>query len=651
MAGRINTERAVEDELRVRPSGGRRQTGGAGSGHWEFRGKGASRRLSRLGRRGIGDKSGGDPRQQRVVVKAAYTVHKSGGARGVMAAHTRYLARDSASLDGREGRFYDAREENVDARQRVRAWEADRHHFRFIVSPENAAEIDRRPGGLAGYVREVMTWVERDLGTTLEWVAITHHNTDDLHAHVLVRGRKADGTDLVIPRPYLQHGMRQAAGEIATRWIGPRSAEQVSEAGRREVTANRYTPLDATIERRLDGDRRLRLSAEGPEDGPHRRRVAARLTHLETLGLATRDRHGRWTVDADLRQTLRDLAERDDILKNLYPKLGPRAGSADRYGGESIAGRVVGRGSHDELRDQRYLAVQDVAGRLHYVLPANPRALGPLEEGGVVRVAGADPRLARTDARIAEVARANGGRYTAEAMRNTLPAGLSAADADGLIGSYDRRLRTLQKAGVAVPTEGGWTVADPDALARGDTARSRRGHGVVEVVSARAVAGQADAAAWTWLDRQLYLRSAGKPTALPFDSALEAAAAARQRWMVEHGHATVADGRYALVPRAQDALREQEWRAESAGLQHRFGGSPERVRPGGQAGGTYRGMVALHAGLYAAVTDGGRLHLVPVERVPPLTPDATVRVNVSAAGRGILVADAGRFASRDAGRG
>ena len=157
MAGRINTDRVVEDELKVRPGGGRRQPGGASRGHWEFRGKGVGRRLHRLGRRRSGGKSGTDPRQQRVVTKAAYTVHKANSARGVLAAHARYLARSSASLDGRQGRFYDAAQEGGDAKPLAAAWAADRHHFRFIVSPENGAEVARRPGKLSGTVREVMT--------------------------------------------------------------------------------------------------------------------------------------------------------------------------------------------------------------------------------------------------------------------------------------------------------------------------------------------------------------------------------------------------------------------------------------------------------------------------------------------------------------
>src|SRR5690606_12263843 len=103
---------------------------------------------------------------------------------------------------------------------------------------------------------------------------------------------------------------------IATRWIGERTAEQVNEALQEEVRAERFTPLDAVIERQLDGDHRLRLRSQGRlADDELRRRVAGRLQHLEQMGLATRDRHGRWTVDGELKRKLRELAFRGDIIK------------------------------------------------------------------------------------------------------------------------------------------------------------------------------------------------------------------------------------------------------------------------------------------------------------------------------------------------
>ncbi len=460
MKSRLTTMREIEDELKIRAGRRRRQSAGD---HWEFKGRigSVTQWMYRVGKRSVSRRAGaGDPQQQRVVIKASYTVPKPGEARGVLRAHLTYLARDSASLDGKTGRFYDATEEKVDARARVREWEEDRHHFRFIISPERADQIERQSGGLRDYIRELLAQAERDLGTKLDWLAINHHNTDDPHAHVLFRGKRRDGTDLVIPSPYIKHGMRQAAQEIATRWIGPRTAEQVRESMQKELSAQRYTALDAVIERHVDGERRLRLSGKG-ELAKDRlpRRVAARLQHLERLNLAGRNRLGRWTVDAELKPRLRDLAQRNDIIKSLYAKLGPRSGAVAFYQGAELTGRVVSMGSHDELRDRRFLAVEDGQGRVLYVRPVNPHALRVLEEGSLVRL------------------------HPAQSQRQS-----------------ENEQRTMQG-----------------------------GYGIVEVLSAHSIQSQVEAEAWTWLDRQLHLRSLGKETTVTSDPALQQAAESRQR--------------------------------------------------------------------------------------------------------------------------
>ena len=61
----------------------------------------------------------------------------------------------------------------------------DRHHFRFIVVPKDAAEL----GDLKAFTRGLMAQAERDLGTKLDWVAVDHWNTAQSHIHVLVRGK------------------------------------------------------------------------------------------------------------------------------------------------------------------------------------------------------------------------------------------------------------------------------------------------------------------------------------------------------------------------------------------------------------------------------------------------------------------------------
>jgi hypothetical protein len=64
-------------------------------------------------------------------------------------------------------------------------------------------------------------------GTSLDWVAVDHWNTDNPHIHVLVRGRADDGQDLVISRDYISQGFRSRAAERITLELGPRSEQEI----------------------------------------------------------------------------------------------------------------------------------------------------------------------------------------------------------------------------------------------------------------------------------------------------------------------------------------------------------------------------------------------------------------------------------------
>ena len=58
--------------------------------------------------------------------------------------------------------------------------------WKLILSPESGEALD-----LVDHTRRLMSAMERDLGTRLEWVAIDHHNTDNPHVHVALPGRPA----------------------------------------------------------------------------------------------------------------------------------------------------------------------------------------------------------------------------------------------------------------------------------------------------------------------------------------------------------------------------------------------------------------------------------------------------------------------------
>jgi len=79
------------------------------------------------------------------------------------------------------------------------------------MSGSSASSSRRRtaPGSdLREHARELVAQMERDLNTRLEWAAIDHHNTDNPHLHVLVRGRDEQGRPLSIDRGYIQSGIR-----------------------------------------------------------------------------------------------------------------------------------------------------------------------------------------------------------------------------------------------------------------------------------------------------------------------------------------------------------------------------------------------------------------------------------------------------------
>src|SRR3546814_19414995 len=86
----------------------------------------------------------------------------------------------------------------------------DRHHFRFIVSPEDAGEMT----DLRAFTRDLATQMEADLGSRLDWVAVDHWNTDNPHVHLLVRGVADTGADLVISSDYISRGLRSTAAEL-----------------------------------------------------------------------------------------------------------------------------------------------------------------------------------------------------------------------------------------------------------------------------------------------------------------------------------------------------------------------------------------------------------------------------------------------------
>ncbi|MDP9000945.1 MAG: DUF3363 domain-containing protein [Myxococcota bacterium] len=357
------------------------------------------------------------------------------------ALHLRYIERDGVEADGSKGVLY-----GPDGPVRRRTFEEARlgeaHQFRFIVSPEDASELD-----LTAYVRRLMTRIERDLGRKIEWAAVNHYDTGHPHAHIVVRGVARDGHELRLERNYIASGMRWRAQELATEELGPRHEFEIRRARVREVTQERFTSLDRELERLADHGR-LDLASPKRAARVDRSTLLSRLEHLEAMGLAERVSRQAWSLTEGWQKLLRQLGERGDIIKQIHLAV---RGDSSRYrivrageplltgfGAEKdvLVGRVAGKGLSDEMKGRFYAVLETPDGSAYHV-PLDAKTAEAVRPGDIV-LFGTRPELSvrPIDRHIADKARSARGIYEID------PAG-----DDGDRARATRRLRELEREG------------------------------------------------------------------------------------------------------------------------------------------------------------------------------------------------------------
>jgi len=426
-----------DDDFRVRPSAPKnrgkgqgqsfvskvlKQAGKASSGksavHRPIAGgsgqRAGQRPGSRLGRGHTAARFAGaklTPMSRRVTIKTLLVNQRNASPQS-LAKHLRYIERDGAGRDGEPGRAYGPQADEADLDAFKERCQDDRHHFRFIVSPEDGAELD----DLRTYIRHLMNRMEADLGTRLDWVVVDHWNTDNPHTHLIVRGRDDTGKDLIIAGDYIAHGFRHRAAELATEWLGPRTELEIQQTLQREVEQERWTSLDRALQREAGEDGRVQIERfNEPTLQRQRLLLIGRLQRLQRLGLADETQPGTWAVHADAEKTLRALGERGDIIRTMQRAMSgqPRELAVFEPGddGRAIVGRVAGKGLADELHDRGYLVIDGVDGKAHYVALNARDELANYPTGAVVEVRGsAEVRAA--DKNIAALA--SNGLYRAD---------------------------------------------------------------------------------------------------------------------------------------------------------------------------------------------------------------------------------------------
>jgi type IV secretory pathway VirD2 relaxase len=306
-----------------------------------------------------------------------------------LSVHLNYLRREGVTRDGEKARLFGPETDNADPKDFAERSVDDRHHFRFIVSPEDAVEM----ADLKTFARDLMGQMEKDLGTKLDWVGVDHWNTDNPHVHIILRGRADDGQDLVISRDYIKQGMRDRAQDLITQELGPRTDHEIRRNLERQIKAERWTNLDRQLAR--DGYRTAVIDmAPSPDRQPdefHALKVG-RLQKLEALGLADQIGPGQWVMSENAEVMLRELGERGDIIKRIHRGLtesGIERGTANYVlAGESlddpIIGRLLDRGLDDELKGTAYAVVDGTDGRTHHIKLPDLDAAGDSEPGSIV---------------------------------------------------------------------------------------------------------------------------------------------------------------------------------------------------------------------------------------------------------------------------
>lgn len=448
--------------------------------------------------------------QRRVVIKARIVRIKAGDG-GATRAHLRYVQRDGVTRDGEPGQLYDAASERADGKAFTERSDGDRHQFRFIVAPEDSAELsDLKP-----FIRDLMRQMESDLGTKLDWVAADHFNTGHPHSHVILRGKDDEGQDLVIARDYISHGLRARAADLITRELGPETEIEATRKLQQEVTVERFTRTDRAIVRDAP-DGALELSAMPARDPVWQAARMGRLRALERMGLAEETGAGQWRIDAALEAKLRRMGERGDIIKTIHRELAAAglsraAGgctifdpgqSSPRQSSPRLVGRVVGEGFADELSERRYVVVDGIDGRTHYAeIGSLSNQDEPPVRNTIIELSSraAEPR--QIDRTIAKIAAANDGRYSDHLHRQFDPQASSE-----YVASHVRRLEAMRQEGmVSRLSDGSWAVGeDHFDRALQYESRQRARHPVrLAVLSWQRPEDLPQAVGATWLDRQL----------------------------------------------------------------------------------------------------------------------------------------------------
>ncbi len=590
------------------------RNGAVASGRGVKRGRGAAFVRSRNLSNGWSHRQLGS---RRVIVKSRSV--RAAGKSGKAAAHLRYIQRDGTSRDGERGRLYSATEDRADGDAFLDRGKDDRHQFRFIVSPEDAAEIE----DLTGHTRDLMRQLEADLGTKLDWVAVNHFNTGHPHVHVIVNGRDDLGEDLVINGDYLANGIRERASELATLELGPVTEIEQRRKLIAEIDQDRFTRIDRAMLNEVAEDGRLDLrhapdDLRGQEDRTLRIR---RLGKLEKMGLATEQSPGVWEPSDRLEPTLREMGERGDIVRTMQKAM--RAEGHDRdpmsfqihdaAPATPIVGRVVDKHLTDELGENLTLVIDGIDGRTHHVSGVDQAKVADARIGSVIQIQATDAGPRPADRAIAGMAEDGIYRPSRHLEQARFDGRVPGGDYEGFADAHVRRLEALRRAGIAERIDADQWRIPQDFEARAAAHDAGQGRQLnIRVLSTFDLEKQITADGATWLDRKLVGHGPSDIAPAGFGQDVSQAMDRRRERLIEQGDATRQQNGRVLYRRdllstleAREVARAGAELAATKPMPFRAAGDGETVS------GNFTGTVQLTSGKFAIVEKSHEFTLVP----------------------------------------
>jgi type IV secretory pathway VirD2 relaxase len=548
-------------------------------------------------------------RARRVAVKIR-SVRLGGNGLAKAQAHLRYLQRDGAQKDkdGEKipGKLYGADCDTIDGKEFLKEGTDDRHQFRIILSPEDASEL----ADLNSFTRDVMGAAENDLGTKLDWVAVNHFDTDHPHVHVVLRGKADDGKDLVIARNYITYGFRKRAGEIATLELGQRRDLEIAKSRYAEVEKERFTGLD----RELAGMAKdAAIAFEKPRAPYERFRVKllmARLRTLEKMNLARRDKSG-WNLSERHEPALKAMGRRGDVIRSMGAAMGEGFAPTTllEFGSETspakLIGCVVATGAADDAHDKRFLALDGVDGnQWHVAVDIEPGAMPP--KGAIVEVTRGSATHKKSDLVIAAIAERHDGVYSDQHHAVSDPP----ASAEFRL-AHKRRLEALRRAGIVVrESDGSWRVPG-DYLERAQQFESDRSASRIKVLSWVSIEQLPEARTQVFMDDVLERHEKLKAVDHKFGGELNAAIAARRRWLLSQGLVTVEGDKFTIDRNALRKVERSALNEAVAKIEKKTGKAFAPANEGEHVTGVYRRSIDLPSGRYALIEKSKQFTLVP----------------------------------------